>query len=225
MKKYVISAGHGKYVSGANGYIKEHEEAAKIVKAVHKILKNDYHSSGYAYVETTAKNQNDNLANIVKYHNSKTRDLDISVHFNSSSNSTATGTEVCYYDIQSTASKFSKAISRSLKNKNRGAKERKELYLLRNTTEKALLLEICFVTNKNDVKRYKENFNKLCKAIAQQIASYLQYTKKSGKTYTVTKGDTLYSIAKNHNITLAHLLDVNGFNHKTIIYPNQKIKL
>lgn len=225
MKKYVISAGHGKLVSGAIGFINEHNEAVKLVNAIHTILKENYNSSGYAFEEKTARNQNDNLSNIVKYHNSKDRDIDISIHFNSASNDKATGTEVCYYDAKGLASDFSKSIASAIGINDRGAKERKELYFLRNTEEKALLLEVCFVSNKNDSTKYKRNFNKVCNAIAKEIALYLDYTKKKGNTHIVVKGDTLYSIAKNNNVTLKHLLSLNKLDGNSILKVGQKIKL
>lgn len=42
--------------------------------------------------------------------------------------------------------------------------------------------------------------------------------------YTVVKGDTLSKIAKQHNISLANLLEWNGLDHH-IIYPGQQLKV
>lgn len=178
MKKFVISSGHGKIVGGAVGFINERAEAVKVVDRVYAILTNSYNGRGYRYHESTAQNQSQNLANIVNYHNSKDRELDVSVHFNSASAS-ATGTECLYYDAKSLSAKMSAAMAKALDIRDRGPKERKELYFLRNTTKPAILLEVCFVSNKDDVAKYKANFERLCQAIAKTIADYLGYKKEA----------------------------------------------
>lgn len=178
MKKFVISSGHGKIVGGAVGFINERAEAVKVVDRVYAILTNSYNGRGYRYHESTAQNQSQNLANIVNYHNSKDRELDVSVHFNSASAS-ATGTECLYYDAKSLSTKMSAAMAKALDVRDRGPKERTELYFLRNTTKPAILLEVCFVSNKDDVAKYKANFERLCQAIAKVIADYLGYKKEA----------------------------------------------
>ncbi|WP_026562008.1 N-acetylmuramoyl-L-alanine amidase [Bacillus sp. J37] len=75
----VISSGHGKYVSGANSYINEVIEARKIVSKVVDYLKG-LDCKIYEYHDNSSKNQDDNVNRIVKHHNSKKRDLDVSVH-------------------------------------------------------------------------------------------------------------------------------------------------
>lgn len=178
MKKFVISSGHGKIVGGAVGFINERAEAVKVVDRVYAILTNSYNGRGYRYHESTAQNQSQNLANIVNYHNSKDRELDVSVHFNSAT-ATATGTECLYYDAKSLSAKMSAAMAKALDVRDRGPKERTELYFLRNTTKPAILLEVCFVSNKDDVAKYKANFERLCQAIAKTIADYLGYKKEA----------------------------------------------
>ena len=178
MKKFVISSGHGKIVGGAVGFINERAEAVKVVDRVYAILTNSYNGRGYRFHESTAQNQSQNLANIVNYHNGKDRELDVSVHFNSAS-ATATGTECLYYDAKSLSAKMSAAMAKALDIRDRGPKERTELYFLRNTTKPAILLEVCFVSNKDDVAKYKANFERLCQAIAKVIADYLGYKKEA----------------------------------------------
>lgn len=178
MKKFVISSGHGKIVGGAVGFINERAEAVKVVDRVYAILTNSYNGRGYRYHESTAQNQSQNLANIVGYHNSKDRELDVSVHFNSASAS-ATGTECLYYDAKSLSTKMSAAMAKALDLRDRGPKERTELYFLRKTNKPAILLEVCFVSNKDDVAKYKANFERLCQAIAKTIADYLGYKKEA----------------------------------------------
>ncbi len=42
-------------------------------------------------------------------------------------------------------------------------------------------------------------------------------------TYVIEKGDTLYSISKNNNISLMDLLNLNGLDKENYIYPGQEI--
>lgn len=204
VNKFVISSGHGAKVSGAIGILNEHDEAKKVVNRVYDILINNYNGSGYKYHEKTATTQNQNLANIVNYHNSKSRSLDISVHFNSAS-ATATGSECLYYDAKTLSAKMSKAMANALGIIDRGAKQRKELYFLRNTSKPAILLEVCFVTSKKDAKAYRENFEDLCQAIAKVIANELGYIKKVTKVSKSSveapsyykSGTGIYKIKKN----------------------------
>jgi murein DD-endopeptidase MepM/ murein hydrolase activator NlpD len=43
--------------------------------------------------------------------------------------------------------------------------------------------------------------------------------------YRVSRGDTLYSIARNHGISLTELLDINGFSPNYIIREGERIRL
>lgn len=177
VKKFVISSGHGKIVRGASGYIDEVDEARKVVNKVYEILTESYNGEGYKFHDDTSKTQTQNLATIVNYHNSKIRDLDISVHFNSATPS-ATGTECLYYDAKNLSSKMSKAMANSLNITDRGAKVRQELYFLNSTKKTAILLEVCFVSNKSDANKYVLEFKNLCDSISLVIAEELGYTKK-----------------------------------------------
>ena len=169
--KVTISSGHSKVrVRGAVGcgYI-ENEEAVKVVNRVAEILKQlNVEVDIYHDTRTT---QDTNIRAIVKRHNGTLRQIDISVHFNSL-NATSTGVEVLYYsnDMQALAGKLSKNIATALGLKNRGAKKRTDLYFLKKTLKPALLIETCFISNPNDMKAYKNNFEKLCQTIAETIA-------------------------------------------------------
>ncbi|MBP5517137.1 MAG: LysM peptidoglycan-binding domain-containing protein [Bacteroidales bacterium] len=52
-------------------------------------------------------------------------------------------------------------------------------------------------------------------------------SKSSGgtRTYTVKKGDTLYGIAKKHNMSLNDLLKMNGLTAKSTIHAGKKLKV
>ncbi|MGE7621675.1 N-acetylmuramoyl-L-alanine amidase [Viridibacillus sp. NPDC096237] len=178
-KKYVISSGHSLKVRGAADILDEVNEARKVVNRVHYILTTDYNGEGCKFHDNTSTTQSQNLNTIVKYHNCKERDLDVSIHFNAASKTNdPRGVECLYYDAKSLSAKVSAAISEVSGLKNRGAKERKELYVLNSTNKPAILIEICFVDSKADAEIYNGNFEDVCQAIASVIAKELGYKKK-----------------------------------------------
>ncbi|MCR5511310.1 MAG: LysM peptidoglycan-binding domain-containing protein [Lachnospiraceae bacterium] len=50
------------------------------------------------------------------------------------------------------------------------------------------------------------------------------YTPETSSTYTVVKGDTLYSLAKRFKVALADLVSWNGIGNPNLIYPGQVLK-
>lgn len=190
VNKYVLSSGHAKHVRGAHGYIDEVDEARRVVNRVDQILKEEYNGEGWIFHDNTSRDQATNLRTITNFHNSKQRKIDISVHFNAGPAS-ATGVEVLHYGSHSKiAAQLSKTMADALGLPNRGQKVRKDLYVLKNTTKPALLLEVCFVSNKYDADTYKAKFEKLCQAIAKFLADYLGYKKSSTTHVEVASNNT-----------------------------------
>ena len=95
-KRVVISSGPGKYVRGASGILDEVDEARRMVERVATELRNRG-VEVTTYHDDVSKSQDENLNRIVDFHNSKQRDLDVSVHFNAYEQvSKPMGTEVLY---------------------------------------------------------------------------------------------------------------------------------
>ncbi|HFK0935014.1 N-acetylmuramoyl-L-alanine amidase [Listeria monocytogenes] len=163
------NAGHSQKVEGAtgNGY-EEHDEALK--------YNNDYieelRSYGVKVTNTTseASSQNAVLVEQVKKADavSKTGRLDVSWHFNSADKS-ATGVEVLYYDNaqKQLATDVSVALSKALGLRDRGAKQRKDLYFLANTNAPAILIEVAFISNANDMKAATTKRTAAVKAVVE----------------------------------------------------------
>src|SRR4029077_2795058 len=166
--KVVISSGHGKYVRGASGYIDEVDQARRVVNDVAAKL----NSSGIetvSYHDDVSKTQSENLKRIVDFHNSKTRDWDISVHFNAyETTSKPMGCEVLYVSQTGfeLADEMVDNICTSSGLTNRGPKKRTDLAFLNNTEEPAILIEVCFVDSSSDVNLYNSNFYEICDAIS-----------------------------------------------------------
>lgn len=169
MGRYVISSGHSLRNSGAIGYLNEVMEARRVVPRVAHYMRQLGHTV-LEYHDNTGITVSENLNNIVRYHNSQTRDVDISIHFNAfSTTNQPRGTEVLYYDQSALAARVSKAISDSSGLINRGAKRRTDLYFLNSTARPAILIEVCFVDSSADVAIYNSKFEQICQAIAHSI--------------------------------------------------------
>lgn len=175
--KFNVHAGHnpdGKVACGACGLIKESTEARKVKKEVIRLLRAEKHTV-YDCTCANGKNQTDVLKKIVTKCNKHKVDLDISIHFNAGAgdkkgNGKTTGTEVYVYSTKSAAYpaavRVDKAIT-ALGFKNRGVKARTDLYVLRRTNSPAMLIECCFVDDKDDVELY--DYKKMAAAIVKGI--------------------------------------------------------
>ena len=172
-----IHAGHnpdGMTACGAEGLIKESTEARKVKGKLIEILK----SAGHTVYDCTCNNgtsQNDVLKKIIAKCNEHDVDLDISIHFNAGAgdekgNGKTTGVEAYVYDKKTAAygyaDKICKAIS-AMGYKNRGVKINQSLYVLNSTKAPALLIECCFVDDKDDISLY--GAEKIAEAIAEGL--------------------------------------------------------
>ena len=110
----------------------------------------------------------DNLNAAVKLSNSSKADLFISIHLNAGGGK---GCEAYTYN----GTKHTKALNvcknlNKLGFINRGVKDGTHLYVVRLTTAVAILIEVCFVDNVQDVELYnKAGVNKIAKAIFDAI--------------------------------------------------------
>jgi N-acetylmuramoyl-L-alanine amidase len=162
----VISSGHGEKIRGASGYLDEVDEARKVVEQLATDLRN-LNIPVTTYHDDISTTQSENLERIVDFHNAQQRDLDVSVHFNAyETTSKPMGTEVLYVTQGDLAEEVSKAIAQAAGLPNRGPKKRSDLYFLNNTSEPAILLEVCFVDSSADANAYRTHFHKICRAIA-----------------------------------------------------------
>jgi N-acetylmuramoyl-L-alanine amidase len=161
-----ISSGHSLLVRGASGYLDEVNEARRTVERIADLLRNS-DIEVFTFHDEVSDSQSDNLEAIVDFHNSCDRILDISIHFNAYvETEKPMGCEVLYLTQDRLAAEISAVIAHFGKFINRGAKYRDDLYFLNNTTEPAILLEICFVDSKADADLYQQYFDDICKGIA-----------------------------------------------------------
>ena len=216
-----VHAGHnpdGKTACGAIGLIKESTEARAVKNKVIEMLK----SLGHTVYDCTVDNgtsKNDVLQKIVEKCNAHEVDLDVSIHFNAGANKilnkVTTGTEVFVYSSTSKAKTYAQQVVNAISAlgfKNRGVKTSSTLYVLRKTTNPAMLIECCFVDDPDDVELF--NVDKMAQAIVKGITGTIvpissTPTNTSTKLYRVQTG--AYSVEKNA-IDLKNKLQKKGFN-------------
>lgn len=175
--KIVISSGHGKKISGAVGPspwgIHEHTEAVKVVNEVTAVLRS-MDVNTIPYEDTISDDQSENLDRIIGFHNAQgAHDLDVSIHFNSTSPqpSGPVGCEVFYKSSagKTVAQRTVNAICTASGLKNRGPKT-ENFAFLNGTNEVAVLVEVCFVNSHADCDIYRKKFSEICVAIAEGLS-------------------------------------------------------
>jgi len=167
----VISSGHGLYVRGASSPMLDEVDEARIVV---EALAAELEHRGVKVVtfhDNTSRDQSTNLSTITRAHNAEERELDISVHFNAYEQvDHGMGVEVLYYSDGALAGELSAAIADASGLIDRGPKQRQDLYVLANTEETCVLLEVCFCDSEEDVRLYRENFDAIIDALAYTIS-------------------------------------------------------
>jgi len=180
MATFNLHAGHAPYNSGgaygAVGILNESDEARIVKNELKKILEERGHT---VYDCTCEKglSQNKVLNSIVQKCNSHKVDLDISIHLNSGRNDyngdgNTGGCEVYGYndEFANAGKAISNAIATGLGIRDRGFKINTDLYVLRKTSNPAILIECCFVDDKDDAEHWN------AQKCAVQIADALRNT-------------------------------------------------
>ena len=91
-------------------------------------------------------------------------------------------------------------------------------YILRETGKlQPLIVEYGFIDNDNDLKFIKDNYKNLAEAVIKSVLEYknIPYTEPDvviTDTYTVVKGDTLYSIANKLDTSVSELKKINNLS-------------
>ena len=231
-----IHAGHnpdGKIACGAIGIIRESTEARNVKNEVIRQLK----VLGHTVYDCTVENgssANNVLCNIVNKCNAQAVDLDVSIHFNAGAkdaagNGQTTGVEAYIFSNNSKAKPFAEKIVNAIAKlgfKNRGVKINQKLYFLRKTKAAALLLECCFVDDKDDVALY--DYKSMADAIVYAITGQ-KYQEQptettdddasvSGSETSVRDKDRIYRVQvgayrnKDNAVALKEKLKAAGFD-------------
>ena len=181
----------------------------------------------------TAKSLNDSLYQRVITANNCGATLFVSIHHNACPG--GYGAEVLciknnYQDGLST--KVGEAILNELGSiglKNRGVKDRRDLYVINNTSMPALIIECAFVDSSLDMANY--NPEKTAAAIYKGICTALDLLENQKPStndeeyYIVQYGDTLWAISRRFNTTVERLVALNNIVNKNLIYVGQKLRV
>lgn len=175
--KINVHAGHnpaGKVACGAVGLINESTENRRVKDEVIAQIQALGHTV-YDCTENNGSGQTDVLKKIVSKCNQHAVDLDVSIHFNSAANDPGgngktTGVEAYVYSSSSKAKSYAEKVCAEISAlgfRNRGVKTSSTLYVLKHTISPAVLIECCFVDDKDDVELY--DYQKMATAIVKGI--------------------------------------------------------
>lgn len=175
--KLAINAGHTitGVGTGAVGHINESKENREVTKLVIQMLK----QLGHSVIDCTIDKSDNYLKDAVNIANNYNVDLAVSIHFNAGG---GTGVETLVYNGHDIPNKHAKSVNKeisSLGYKNRGVKQRPDLYWLKATTAKAILIECCFVDSKEDISKYSAK--KMAEAITKGLVGELPLDKTIGE--------------------------------------------
>lgn len=156
------------------GY-KEQNLTRELGKIVVEMLKKEGHTVYDCTVDKSSNNAQQ-LIDRVNKANKQPLDLFVSIHFNACVNDVkgdgrTTGTEVLLHSMSSKAKPYAERIVKKIANvglKNRGVKTH-NAYVLKHTKAPALLIETCFIDDRDDMNVYLKSPRKVAKAIVEGI--------------------------------------------------------
>ena len=156
------------------GY-KEQNLTRELGKIVVEMLKKEGHTIYDCTVDKSSNNAQQ-LIDRVNKANKQPLDLFVSIHFNACVNDVkgdgrTTGTEVLLHSMSSKAKPYAERIVKKIANvglKNRGVKTH-NAYVLKHTKAPALLIETCFIDDRDDMNVYLKSPRKVAKAIVEGI--------------------------------------------------------
>ena len=228
IKKIAVRGGHTELCTGASALIDELTEDRKVTAAVIKYLR----ELGNEVLDVTppvnyTSDEYKDLAYGVNKANEWGANLFASFHFNKAYDSYngALGSEVCVYSTHEIAQRVVNSLG-DLGFKNRGQKVRTNLYELKHTNMKAMIVETCFIEATEDVELYKKlGPDAIGKAIAEAIVN----GKVAENTTTVKNEEIIKPVqatVSNTDDWVARLQDEcnkQGFsNQKVDNYPGPK---
>lgn len=170
MAKIIIDPGHGGSDPGAvYGVRREKDDVLRLGLAVGKILENARQDVTYTRVSDVFNTPYEKAV----MGNNSNADFFISLHRNNANPSNiASGVEALVFEDSGIRSNLARHILKNLEEigfQNRGVIERPNLVVLRRTKMPAVAVEVGFIDNDSDNKRFDLEFDQTANAIAQGI--------------------------------------------------------
>ena len=208
-----LTAGHPMY-AGAKGILDE----TVVDRAVSTELASILRSMGHTVKYYNSENIKDYVVE-TSMANQENFDWYIDIHCNAS-NGKGYGTETLVYtDNKPQAHKISANISK-LGFYNRGVKIRTDLYILKHTNAKALLVECFFIDNKSDCDLYnKVGPHAIAKAIAEGLTGTTSTSTSTSTTPTPTPQPTPAPVKPSGNDWIKRLqaeCNKQGFSNQVV---------
>lgn len=171
--KILLIAGHG---AGDPGACSDYGVEATETRRVVNMLKSQFGTYDGLTVDIYPVNRNAyaDIGNGTLQVNFANYDYVLEIHFNSSTNESATGVEVWVTPIESGIGVEQAIVNKvsALGYRNRGVK-REDFRVIRTAKNRGVnsaLVETCFISNKNDMDKYNNQFTDVCKAIVLGVA-------------------------------------------------------
>lgn len=179
--KVFINPGHAPNGNPDPGAVNKYNglRESDVAKAVADLLEGYLVNAG---VEVVGNLQSDDLAEVVSASDNADADVFVSIHCNSAVNETAEGTETFYFYTSANGERLARCIQKQIAESvctyNRGVKAsqpgRNGLYVLTNTNAVAVLVELAFISNAEDVILLQDNQDDFARAIARGVTDYQQ---------------------------------------------------
>ena len=173
--KIAINGGH--YPGLDSGAVGDRITESEVTKDVMYLVCTYLRKVGYEVIAI----QENELYNVVWQSNQFESELFVSIHCNGSVIGTACGTEVHYIgnEGEQLAQCIQSQLTGTLKTTDRGIKKSENLYVLKYTDCPAVLVEMAFITNREDEDLLISHQDDFAKAIARGITDYVAMLNKN----------------------------------------------
>lgn len=183
--KIVLDAGHGGTDSGAVSTIDKTVMEKTLNLDMIERLNERFLMLGYDVILTRSEDEYIKLLDRARISNTSEADIFLSIHFNSTDNSSSKGIEVLYASEKNVIIKsveqvhLAKAIQKELiestGSTNRGVKNRADLIVLNKTKNVAALCELGFLTNREDMENITNSsyLATMADAIVRGVENYV----------------------------------------------------
>lgn len=172
-KKIALDVGHARHTGAAGNGLQEHEVAASLAKQVKRILAGQWNIHAEIIDFPELSNKGD-LAAAIKAINAGNYDAVVSLHCDSSGNSSARGAHVIYKTLAgyALAAEIADRLTVHLPGRAEKTVKRNDLAILNQTRPPAVLVECGFVSSPVDAAILKSRPVLLASAIAAGVVQW-----------------------------------------------------